>query len=161
MGYVHLRKSLSLRPLHPFDLTSSQVQSISTLAIQDFIQRRSILAEPPDTDISSESHQQNPLESEVTAPCPVLQDSHTENSETSATAAQPILPTQINLGQYQAQLRTLHQPNLDPKLYGLDISGHTEIKSKYRFSDPQRPTRSLLGLSHLFGRTDPSARRVY
>ena len=114
-----------------FDLKPSA--SISTLAIQDFIQRRSILAEQPDTDISSESHQQNPLESEVTAPCPVLQDRHTENSEASATAAQPILPTNINLGQYQAQLHTLHQPNLDPKLYGLDISGHIEINQNIDF----------------------------
>ncbi|MBB4808639.1 hypothetical protein HNP31_000317 [Acinetobacter johnsonii] len=114
-----------------FDLKPSA--SISTLAIQDFIQRRSILAEQPDTDISSESQQQDPLESEVTAPCPVLQDSHTENSETSATAAQPLLPTQINLGQYEAKLRTLHQPNLDPKLYGLDISGHTEIGQNIDF----------------------------
>lgn len=114
-----------------FDLKPSA--SISTLAIQDFIQRRSILAEQPDTDISSESQQQDRLESEVTAPCPVLQDSHTENSETSATATQPILPTQINLGQYEAQLRTLHQPNLDPKLYGLDISGHTEIGQNIDF----------------------------
>ena len=107
--------------------------SISTLAIQDFIQRRSILAEPQDTDISFVSHQQNPLESEVTAPCPVLQDSPTENSETSATAAQPILPTQINLGQYQAKLRALHQPNLDPKLYGLDILERTEINQNIDF----------------------------
>ena len=114
-----------------FDLKPSA--SISTLAIQDFLQRRSILAEQPDTNISSESQQQDPLESEVTAPCPVLQDSHTENSEASATAAQPILPTQINLGQYQAQLHTLHQPNLDPKLYGLDLSGHTEIKKNIEF----------------------------
>ncbi|MDM1251699.1 hypothetical protein HXZ77_11300, partial [Acinetobacter johnsonii] len=114
-----------------FDLKPSA--SISTLAIQDFIQRRSILAEQPDTDISSESQQQDPLESEVTAPCPVLQDSHTENSEASATAAQPILPTQINLGQYQAQLHTLHQPNLDPKLYGLDISEHIEINQNIEF----------------------------
>ena len=114
-----------------FDLKPSA--SISTLAIQDFIQRRSILAEPPDTDISSEFQQQDPLESEVTAPCPVLQDSHTENSEASATAAQPILPTQIHLGQYQAKLCTLHQPNLDPKLYGLDISGHTEIGQNIDF----------------------------
>ena len=114
-----------------FDLKPSA--SISTLAIQDFIQRRSILAEQPDTDISSEFQQQDPLESEVTAPCPVLQDSHTENSEASATAAQPILPTQINLGQYQAKLCTLHQPNLDPKLYGLDISGHTEIGQNIDF----------------------------
>lgn len=114
-----------------FDLKPSA--SISTLAIQDFIQRRSILAEQPDTDISSEFQQQDPLESEVTAPCHVLQDSHTENSEASATAAQPILPTQINLGQYQAKLCTLHQPNLDPKLYGLDISGHTEIGQNIDF----------------------------
>ena len=114
-----------------FDLKPSA--SISTLAIQDFIQRRSILAEQPDTDISSEFQQQDPLESEVTAPCPVLQDSHTENSEASATAAQPILPTQINLGQYQAKLCTLHQPNLDPKLYGLDISGHTKIGQNIDF----------------------------
>ena len=114
-----------------FDLKPSA--SISTLAIQDFIQRRSILAEPQDTDISFVSHQQNPLESEVTAPCPVLQDSHTENSEASATAAQPILPTQIHLGQYQAKLCTLHQPNLDPKLYGLDILGHTEIGQNIDF----------------------------
>ncbi|OYW71547.1 MAG: hypothetical protein B7Z24_02220, partial [Pseudomonadales bacterium 32-42-5] len=107
--------------------------SISTLAIQDFIQRQAILAEPQDVDISSESQQQDPLESEVTAPCPVVQDSHTENSETSATAAQPILPTNINLGQYQAQLHTLHQPNLDPKLYGIDISGHIEINQNIEF----------------------------
>ena len=114
-----------------FDLKPSA--SISTLAIQDFIQRRSILADPQDTDISSESHQQNPLEGEATAPCPAMQDSHTENSETSATATQPLLPTQINLGQYQAQLHTLHQPNLDPKLYGLDISGHIEINQNIEF----------------------------
>ncbi len=62
-----------------------------------------------------------------------MQDSHTENSETSATATQPLLPTQINLGQYQAQLHTLHQPNLDPKLYGLDISGHIEINQNIEF----------------------------
>lgn len=114
-----------------FDLKPST--SISTLAIQDFIQRQAILAEPPDTDISSESQQQDPLESEVTAPHLALQDSHTENSETSATAAQPMLPTQINLGQYEAKLRTLHQPNLDPKLYGLDISGHPEISQNIDF----------------------------
>ena len=114
-----------------FDLKPSA--SISTLAIQGFIQRRSILAEQPDTDISSESQQQDRLESEVTATCPVLQDSHTDNSETTALAVQPILPTPINLGQYQAQLRTLHQPNLDPKLYGLDISGHTEISQNIDF----------------------------
>ena len=114
-----------------FDLKPST--SISTLAIQDFIQRRSILAEQPDTDISSESQKQDRLKSEVTAPHLALQDSHTENSETSATAVQPILPTQINLGQYQAKLRTLHQPNLDPKLYGLDLSGHTEIGQNIDF----------------------------
>ena len=114
-----------------FDLKPSA--SISTLAIQDFIQRRSILAEQPDTDISSESHQQDPLESEVTAPNPVVQNSYTDNSETTVLATQPILPTHINLGQYQAQLRTLHQPNLDPKLYGLDISGHTEISQNIDF----------------------------
>ena len=49
-----------------FDLKPSA--SISTLAIQDFIQRRSILAEQPDTDISSESQKQDRLKSEVTAP---------------------------------------------------------------------------------------------
>ncbi len=115
-----------------FDLKPSA--SISTLAIQDFIQRRSILAEPPDTDISSESQQQNPLENEVTAPNPVMQGNHTDNSETMALAApQPILLTQINLGQYQAQLHTLHQPNLDPKLYGFDISGHIEISQNIEF----------------------------
>ena len=113
-----------------FDLKPSA--SISTLAIQDFIQRRSILSEQPDTDISSVSHQHNLLESEVTEPNPVVQDSYTDNSETTA-AVQPILPAQINLGQYQAQLRTLHQPNLDPKLYGLDISGHTEIGQNIDF----------------------------
>ena len=110
-----------------FDLKPSA--SISTLAIQDFIQRRSILAEPQDTDISFVSHQQNPLESEVTAPHLAVQDSHTDNSETTVLAA----PTHINLGQYQAQLRTLHQPNLDPKLYGLDLSGHTEIGQNIDF----------------------------
>lgn len=114
-----------------FDLKPSA--SISTLAIQDFIQRQAILAEPPDTDISSESQQQDPLESEVTAPHLALQDSYTDNSETSATAAQPMLPTQINLGQYEAKLHTLHQPNLDPKLYGLDISGHPEISQNIDF----------------------------
>ncbi|MEG2636415.1 MAG: hypothetical protein RSA09_07805, partial [Acinetobacter sp.] len=114
-----------------FDLKPSA--SISTLTIQDFIQRRSILAEQPDTDISSESQQQDPLESEVTAPHLALQDSYTVNSETTALAVQPILPTHINLGQYQAQLRTLHQPNLDPKLYGLDLSGHTEISQNINF----------------------------
>jgi len=115
-----------------FDLKPSA--SISTLTIQDFIQRRSILAKPQDVDISSVSHQQNPLESEVAAPNPVVQDSHTDNSETMALAApKPILPTQIHLGQYQAQLHTMHQPNLDPKLYGLDISGHTEISQNIDF----------------------------
>ncbi|MDN5646551.1 MAG: hypothetical protein L0G67_14595, partial [Acinetobacter sp.] len=104
----------------PFDLKPSA--SISTLAIQDFIQRQAILAEPQDR-----------LKSEVTAPRPAVQDSYTDNSETTALAAQPILPTQINLGQYQAKLRTLHQPNLDPKLYGLDISGHTEIGQNIDF----------------------------
>ena len=113
-----------------FDLKPSA--SISTLAIQNFIHRQAILAEQPDTDISSESQQQDRLKSEVTAPYPAVQDSHTYNSETAATV-QPILPTQINLGQYQVQLCTLHQVNLDPKLYGLDISGHTEISQNIDF----------------------------
>ncbi|WP_227556919.1 hypothetical protein [Acinetobacter johnsonii] len=91
------------------------------------------MAEQPDTDISSESQQQDRLKSEVTAPYPAVQDSHTDNLETTALAAQPMLPTQINLGQYEAKLRTLHQANLDPKLYGLDISGHTEISQNIEF----------------------------
>ena len=70
----------------------------------------------------------------MAAPNPVVQNSHTDNSETMALAApKPILPTQIHLGQYQAQLHTMHQPNLDPKLYGLDILGHTEIGQNIDF----------------------------
>ena len=49
------------------------------------------------------------------------------NSEISSTASPGILPTQIHLGQYQAQLLELDQTHLDPKLYRLDISVQTDI----------------------------------